>query len=89
MRHKKYLIYGFMVGFSFIAIRLGYVEVTEKISQTAYYLGIIFISAALFIKIIQLLKKGPVFNPKADNFLMGFGLSSAIVSFILYGPSFP
>jgi len=89
MRHKKYLIYGFMVGLSFIAIRLGYVEVTEKISQTAYYLGIIFISATLFIKVIQLLKKGPVFNPKTDNFLMGFGLSSAIVSFILYGPSFP
>ncbi len=89
MRDKKYLMYGFIVGLSFIAIRLGYVEVTEKMSQTAYSLGIIFISAALFIKVIQLLKKGPVFNPKADNFLMGFGLSSAIVSFFLYGPSFP
>ena len=89
MRDKKYLMYGFIVGLSFLAIRLGYVDVTERVSQTAQSLGIIFISAALFIKVIQFLKKGPVFNPKADNFLIGFSFSSAIVSFLLYGPSFP
>jgi hypothetical protein len=89
MGARKYLMYGFIVGLSFLAIRLGYAEVTERISQTAQSLGIIFISATLFIKIIQFLKKGPVFNPKADNFLIGFSFSSAIVSFLLYGPSFP
>jgi len=85
----KNLLYGLILGFTFILIRLGFVEVTQDLRNLVYFLGISFATLGFFIKIMKSLQKGAVFSRKWDNFFIGFGLSITIVSFLLTGPNFP
>lgn len=88
MSNSKYLIYGFFAGLIAIGIRLGTVEVTPQIREMALTVGTSLFIFSLLLQAMRILEKGPKINPKIVNFISGFGFSSSLTSFVLYGPSF-
>jgi len=89
LTYNKGLTYGFLAGLSLIAVRLGYVEVTEEVMQFAQTLGTTFLFIAFLISGLRKLKHSSVFTPKIDGIFTGFSFAASLVSFFMYGISFP
>ena len=89
MTFRRGLLWGFLGGLGLVGVSMGYVNVTQRVREIAQFSGMIGVSLALLISIIRQLKKGSVFNPKIDGFFIGLSIANSLVSFALYGVSFP
>ena len=85
---NKYLKWGVIIGLFTIGIRLSVFEVTEEIRQLAYDLGYSLLALSTILQIWKRIRQLPQLSPDAVNLITGFALTSSIVSFLLYGPSF-